>query len=241
MEAHLFALDSWGEPVGAGASGARYCTLQGVAKINSQDARYTVANEFVCSRLAGLIGLPCPPGVMARSDDGELAYVSLKFGEKGESPPPVIPSEVAHDNPSAAAGVVAFDCWVLNGDRHKRNLAYVRGSIPLTVFDHSHSLYGPNEGVGRLDRYDGVPLVAGCLHGELTNEGELADWCDRISRVDARVIRDVFDQLAQVGALTPDEAERGTEYMVKRQGELYTLIRSDPQRFPNITQWSLTP
>lgn len=241
MDAHIFALDAWGDPVGAGVSGARHCTLEGVAKSNTPDARYTVANEFLCGRVAALIGLPTPPGVIARTDDGDLAYVSLRFGDKGEMPPPVVPADVVADNPSAAAGVVAFDCWILNGDRHAGNLAYVHGSIPLTVFDHSHALFGPNEGSARLESYDGTALISGCLHAELASGGELGDWCDRIAAVDERILRDLFLQMAQVGAVTADEAQKGSDFLIKRKNELLPLISADPTLFPKIKQWGLTP
>ncbi len=241
MDAQIFVLDTWGDPVGVGVSGARYCTLEGVAKTNTPDARYTVANEFLCGRVAALIGLPTPPGVMARTDDSDLAYVSLRFGDKGEMPPPVIPADVVAGNPSAAAGVVAFDCWALNDDRHAGNLAYVHGSAPLTVFDHSHAMFGPNEGAPRLEAYDGAALVTGCLHTELTSGGELSDWCDRIAAVDDRVLRDLFLQMAQVGAVTDDEAQKGGDFLIKRKSELLALISADPTMFPKIAQWGLTP
>lgn len=241
MEAHFFAMDAWGDPLGTGASGARYCTMEGVAKLNTSTAPYTVANEFICGRLALLVGLPTPPGVITRTDEDEVAFVALRFGDKGELPPPVIPAEVVHDNPLAAAGIVVFDCWVLNGDRHEGNLAYEQGSLPLLMFDHSHALFGPKEGVPRLEQYAGKPLVAGCLHTELEKGAELDDWCERIAAIDNRVIRDLMEQMADVSAISNDEATKGCKFLIDRKDNLRDLIRTDVSKFPNIRQWGLTP
>lgn len=241
LEAHFYAMDAWGDPVGAGVSGARYCTMEGVAKLNTPQAPYTVANEFICGRLGLLVGLPTPPGVITRTDDDEMAYVSMRFGDKGELPPPVIPTEVVHDNPMAAAGIVVFDCWILNGDRHPGNLAYERGSLPLLMFDHSHALFGPAEGVSRLENYAGRPLVAGCLHTELSKGAELDDWCDRIAGIDGRIIRDLTEQMADIGAISADEAAKCHDLLKDRKTELRDLLREEPDKFPNVTQWGLTP
>jgi hypothetical protein len=143
-----------GDLVAHTAAAPRYCTISGVAKSNSGNAPYAVANEFICGRLGLMIGLPIPPGMVARTDDGNLAYISLRFGPKGELSPPVIPEHLVEDNPSIAAGINAFDCWIGNEDRHPGNVAYVRGQSqrPATVFDHSHALLGFERGgaVGRL-------------------------------------------------------------------------------------------
>src|SRR5690348_11554661 len=116
--------------------------MSGVAKVAAPSQLYVVPNEFICGRLGLIMGLPVPPGVVVRADSGDLAYVALRFGQKGEKLPPVIPEHVVEDNPSVAAGVVAFDCWVGNRDRHTQNLAYSRAVRNMHIFDHSHALLG---------------------------------------------------------------------------------------------------
>lgn len=123
MEFGFYEVDAWGERL-PGASAPRRCTLSGVAKQNSDGAPYAVPHEFICGRLGLLIGLPVPPGVVITTQDGKLAYISLSFGPKGERPPPVNAQHIAEDRPYAAAGIVAFDCWIGNPDRHQENLAY---------------------------------------------------------------------------------------------------------------------
>lgn len=131
MDFGFYEIDAWGDPL-PGASAPRYCTLSGIAKLNSASAPYAVANEFICGRLGLMVGLPVPPGVVVTADDGRLAYVSLRFGPKGQRPPPTIPEHLVEDKPSVAAGIIAFDCWIGNEDRHQENVAYVRGE-PVAV------------------------------------------------------------------------------------------------------------
>jgi hypothetical protein len=79
--------------------------VEGVAKVNSAPNSYTVANEYICGRLALSIGLPAPPGVIVRAQNGSLAYLSLRFDD-GVRPPPVIGKDLADDHPHVASGVV---------------------------------------------------------------------------------------------------------------------------------------
>jgi hypothetical protein len=42
-----YEVSAWGAPVGEGASGARYCTLDGVVKVAESPGDYVVADEFI--------------------------------------------------------------------------------------------------------------------------------------------------------------------------------------------------
>jgi hypothetical protein len=124
MEAGFYGVAAVGSYMGAGVTGSRAAQLDGVVKTWDASAPYTVANEYICGRLATTIGLPAPPGTIARLNDGTWGFVMLRFGHRGDRLPPVDPDEVVRYKPSLAAGVVAFDSWVLNFDRHTGNLAF---------------------------------------------------------------------------------------------------------------------
>ena len=214
-----------------------------MAKRNSTNAPYAVANEFICGRLGLLIGLPVPPGAVLSTGDTELAYVSLRFGPKGEAPPPVNPREFVQDNPSTAAGVVAFDCWIGNPDRHEHNLAYVRGEpkIPVTVFDHSHALLGVRAGaaVQRLRKTVDDPLVAGILRQHITSSREFEYWAKRISAVSSQLIRDVCRMVVHPHGITAEECTAAAEFLIRRKDCVLEQLRRSKGRMPNIRQWEL--
>ncbi len=242
MDFGFYEIDAWGEQL-KGDSAPRRCTLSGVAKRNSTKAPYTVPNEFICGRLGLLIGLPVPPGAVVTADDGKLAYVSLRFGPKGGSPPPLDPQEFVEDNPSTAAGIVAFDCWIGNPDRHQHNLAYVRGEpkIPVIVFDHSHALLGIQAGVAvqRLCQAAEEPLISGILRQHITSSREFEYWANRINAVSSELIRDVCQTVIHPDGITADECTAVVEYLVHRKDRILEMIQNSKGRMPNVRQWEL--
>jgi hypothetical protein len=237
----FYEVDLWGDPIGMGGNDARFCTLTGVAKVASPEQRYVVPNEFICGRLALMLNLPVPPGVVVRTDDQDLAYIALRFGPKGELPPPAIPQHLVEDNPSVAAGVVAFDCWVANADRHTSNLAYSRtSSAGLTIFDHGHALLGPTpgQGVDRLTRLRDEPVLdSNCVARNLTTSRNFRDWTRRIGSISQDVIHDLVEDVTCNGGLTPDEGRATKEFLVHRQANLADLIRKGALGTPKISDW----
>ncbi|MDX6381609.1 MAG: hypothetical protein QOI57_2633 [Rubrobacteraceae bacterium] len=238
----FYEIDAWGEQL-IGASAPQRCTLSGVAKRNSADAPHAVANEFICARLGLLIGLPVPPGAVVTTGDGKLAYVSLRFGPKGEDPPPLSPKEFVEDNPSIAAGVIAFDCWIGNPDRHQHNLAYVRGDprIPVTVFDHSHALLGIQAGaaVQLLRRRLDDPVVSGILRQYITSSREFRDWASRIRAVSSELIRDICRTMNHPDGISAEECSAAAEFLIHRKDRVLEQIWASKGRVPNVQQWEL--
>ncbi len=238
----FYQIDTWGDHVGAGtATDPRYCTMEGVAKLNSEQYPFTVANEFVCSRLALVLGLPVPPGVVVRTDDDRLAYVALRFGHKGERPPPVIPADVVADNPVVAAGVVSFDSWIGNLDRHAANIAYVRDVVPVTIFDHSHALFGPHRqgAADRLREQTAAAMVSGCLLPHLTAGSHFRGWSERIASVHNDTITDLCRAMLVPGGITPDESEAARTFLVHRKTRILEFLEQSKGTMPNLTDWGL--
>lgn len=56
---YVYQVLEWGTGVRSDDDAdARYVTIAGVAKTNTRDSSYAVANEFICARLGTVIGLP---------------------------------------------------------------------------------------------------------------------------------------------------------------------------------------
>ncbi len=201
-----------------------------------------MANEFTCGRLGLLIGLPVSPGSVATTgDDEKLAYVSLRFGPKGASPPPFDPEEFVVDSPSIAAGVIAFDCWIANPDRHQHNLAHVRGEpkIPVTVFDHSHALFGVQAGaaVQRLREMVCRPSVSRILREHITSNTEFGYWAYRIRAGCNELVRDICRTVMHAEGITEEECTGAAEFLVHRNEHILEMIRASKERMANIKQW----
>jgi hypothetical protein len=234
----VFEILAWGERVGAGASDSHYCTLEAVAKLNSENSPFTIANEFICGRLGDRIGLPVPPFAMARTDDGAVAFVSLRFGPKGERPPKVIPEHLATDHASLATGIILFDSWVLTPDRHDENLAYSREGIPPAVLDHSHALLGSGKEAPSLD--PAAPHIAGCLTPELASSAYFDEWMNRIKGVPEWFVNETIGQVVKMGCLAAEVGDDVAHFLIPRKSRIMEFVQGSQGAFPKITQWTLS-
>ena len=245
MDPGFYGVAAVESPIGVGVTGSRFCTLAGVVKIDSPEAAYTVANEYVASRLAGLLGLPVPPGAIAELDDGTTSFTMMRFGKKGDKPPPVDAADFVASRPRLAAGIVLFDSWVLNADRHAGNLAwYPAGRGSVSIFDHGHALFGTvaGKGIEVLDGRVNHPFLGhGCLIGELTVAADVEAWIEQIEAVRDTAIRDICQPLAGLGVCSQDESAKLEEVLVSRRRALRTLVKAGRDKFTKIKDedWGL--
>jgi hypothetical protein len=241
------------QQVGSGVSQAWWAAVSAVVKTNTPtDAPYCVPNELICGHLGRFLGLPIPPcGLLSRRDNPTQPYFgTLNFNLDGDSLPPVDPAECASLLPDLSAGVLVFDIWVANGDRHEANLALDISSSPpqLSVFDHSHALFGRH--LGQVQpRFDTLRDVLGiadgtdptgnrhCLLDAVTTDVHFPKWLDRIRLVPEYVIDDACRSAIGSG-IKPDEAWAGVQFLKYRQARLRDIITSHRDRFTAIRGWS---
>jgi hypothetical protein len=245
MDPGFYAVAAVDAAVGDGVTGSRFCTLEGVVKTASPGFAYTVVNEYVASRIAGLLGLPVPPGTIAQLDDGTLSFAMMKFGKKGDKPPPADAHDLVENRPLMAAGIVLFDAWVLNQDRHAGNLAWYPGSQgSVSIFDHGHALFGAEaeKRVERLDSLVNDPCLGfGCLIGELAVASHVVAWIAQIEAVRESAIKEICQPLAGLGVCNREESVKLERVLVSRQKTLRTLIQANRDKFTNVENddWGL--
>lgn len=241
VEPGFYGVATVGSLLGEGVTGSRAATLDAILKTSPAGAAYQVPNEYICGRLGTAIGLPVPPGTIAHLDDETPAYVLLRFGPKGDKPPPADPDKVIADREWLAAGVVIFDSWILNTDRHERNLAYIPDS-GLSIFDHGHALLGTEAAKAQehLERHKDVPALGGCLAGKLTNADQLMKWAERVARVPDDLVTETCDAPYRLKAITRDEAKAAASVLNARKRRLWTYVEQNHGVFPGITEWGLS-
>jgi hypothetical protein len=230
----IYTVDTWGARVGTGVTDPQYCTLNGVAKVAPAGAKpYLVANEHICARLASIVNLPVPPGVIVQAASGDVGYVVLRFGNANERPPRLIPTNLTTDHPEIAAGVLVFDCWVANGDRHEENIAYSPGIWPPMAFDHSHAFFGDPGDPTRLADHAFVASV-GMLAQHMTDPKPFREWIDRVQSIRPDVIREVLEDLVTRSIIDAGEASIATSFLTARQATLPDLLKTS---LPGV-KWS---
>jgi len=238
----IFEALTFGPDVDAGDSAPRYCTLGGVAKMNAPERPFLVVNEYVCAELGRLMGLPTVPGVVVSGRKGETGFVSLRFGPKDERPPPALLGEFANREPALATGVVVFDCWIANQDRHDENMAYTKRNRSLHLYDHDRALLG-TRGVARLTEVRDRHLLA--YHGvarELLTGEHFIHWSGVVAQIGELAIGLALKELVSEGIVDKSQASATTEFLRHRASRIPAMIKEAQEQkvFARITQGFLT-
>jgi hypothetical protein len=243
VEAGFYAIKSIGGKLG-GASGALEVLMEGIAKDDSSE-HYTVANEYICNRAALAVGLPVPPGTIAKKADRTNMFVCLRFTAGPTSLPAVDPADLVADHPELAAGIVAFDCWVGNWDRHAGNLAYVQGASGVSLFDHGRTLLRTpaGEGAAAIDAVRDMPLVhdAGALLPHVNDYKLLNRWSDRIARVMPELISDACGVAARTGTCSDEEAQAVERFLDHRKTRIMSYLSAEKGKLPLVSGWEASP
>lgn len=249
--------------VGAGVSVPWWAAVRAVLKENSTSAPYCVANEFICGQLGQFLGLPIPPcGLFLepRNLSRPPYFGALNFNLRGFTLPPADPdacvaaySDPSHPRLDLVTGVLLFDIWIANGDRHPRNLALDTSVTPpqLHVFDHSHALFGRDAGhgaarLGRLRNELGIAEETDpsgnrhCLLDSVRTNARFQRWLDRLRQVPDYVVSDVVGRAREVNQITSAEAGEAVNFLLYRRSNLAAIINTNRAQFTGIpdTNWT---
>lgn len=237
-----------------GMNAAVDADIRGVAKTNDM-SEFTIANELICARIGQTIGLPVPSGVVAEDAAKRVYYISLDVSFEGKALPPVIPTEFAKEEPQLAAGVVAFDILIANGDRNRGNLSRDPAfPIPrVAVFDHGHALLGTGPLLKGEDRLKAAQDHLGCVadsSGLAVNSSilldqdldtsELEGWIGRIKEVPNYVFEDICREVASMPNMNfwNSTADLVVSWLLERRDKLDQLIWDNQEALPKV-HWSL--
>jgi HipA-like protein len=229
----------WGNPIGRGVTSSLYVAVSGVAKAASATLPATVVNELICADLARAIRLPVPPSFLVYNSSGDPYHVSLNFHLAGEDLPPADAAAVVSEHPDLACGIVLFDAWICNKDRHPGNLAYDKVTKRATVFDHSHCFLANGGKVGLEGLTGDLAIGKHCLAPYLIETSGFMSWRARIMAVPEFYIRDAVVQTVGIGPMTADIAGFAVDYLLDRRSHLASLVQANQGVFPNIKgqQW----
>jgi hypothetical protein len=250
---NLYQAAAWKNPVAQGVSDTWFVELHGYAKRSSAELPYSVPNEYVASRIGQVLGLPVPPGAVIETpiEEQGKAWLTLNFAPKTELLPPIDPAITVAAVPDLAAGVVAFDLFIANTDRHVGNLAFLPSQKRLDIFDHGHALLGIRLGrvQNRLDELrgqtglsgaavDGIPSNRHCLIDHITSATTLIGWSEEIQRiVGDRFLGRVCEEAAALDAgASPEEMMRAEQFLGERRDSLKRILFDHRTEFTRIEE-----
>ncbi len=230
--------------------------LSAVAKQNSPEAApYCIPNEWICGELGRFLRLPIPPVSIVSETSGGPFFASLDFNLAGDSLPPVNVAKCEQALPHLSAGLLIFDIWVANCDRHAENFSVdFLGAPPrMNIFDHSHALFGysAEHGEARLialrDRL-GISWTTNnavdsgqhrhCLLDAVNVDTHFSFWLNRISATPDFYIEEICKDARPYG-LTPQETAAVVGFLKHRRDNLREIINNHRDEFSAITTWSL--
>lgn len=232
MPATAYKIWTIGSPVGAGAMQSIHVGVAGVAKAAMTGMPYAVSNELICGYLARAILLPVPPGFLINKG-GVPHHVSLNFNLAGQDLPPADASAIVAAHPRLAWGILLFDAWVVNFDRHCGNISFDQASNQVQVFDHSHAFCHTNLQQHLNANVTSLGIGGHCLAPEVVDTAGFDEWHTRIMCVPEFYIREVVS--AAVGAgLPPSEVQFCTDYLLARRQNLRSIFEANRLTFPKL-------
>lgn len=254
MARGIYRIESMGRQLGIGVAASRYVNLSAVAKENVSAAPYCIPNELICGELGRFLRLPVPPFGIVSQTRGGVRFASLDFNLAGNALPPVDIANCLRILPSLSAGLLLFDIWVANCDRHAANFSVDFLATPpqMNIFDHSHALFGYATGQGQsrlsvLMNRLGVSWTTNnavdsgrhrhCLLDTITADTDFSFWLDRIRTTPDFFIEEVCRD-AQPYGLTPAEVDAAIGFLTYRRDNLLRIINSHRTEFSAIRVWS---
>lgn len=249
----MYRILALGNQIGIGVAGSVEAHLFSVAKCNSPSAPYCIPNELICAEFGRILRLPVPPSGIVHSPGASPTewFASLNFNLTGNSLPPVDTRACTDQLADLSTGLVVFDAFIANSDRHRNNFAVDFGTRPprMSIFDHSHALFGnvAGQGLARLAAMTGRfgltggPHTGGnrqCLLDHLKTADHLNKWVSRVEAIPDFFIEEVCGEAVGLG-ITDAEAIAATDFLKDRRNNLRRILAQNQKEFRGITNWSL--
>jgi hypothetical protein len=239
----MYRVTSWGKAVGIGVTGASFIEVSAVCKTNAlPDHPYYIANELIAAELGRVLKLPVPPGFIIEDSNGTRYFASLGFNLTGVALPPILPDEFAAQYLAQIGGIVAFDTFIANPDRHGGNISATYGNQGrFNLFDHSHALLGPNidaqDGQIRFRAVENQLGIGGhCLKDRITDDTTFLEFLNRIESIPDYFVRETVSAASDVG-LSVAVTQNLTDFLLARRGRVRQIIAGNKGEFPGIRQW----
>ncbi len=218
----------------------RYVGITARAK-RDRESPYEVFNELVAMRLGHLIGLPIPAGIVVERN-GNFFFASCDVSTvDGELPAADVP-RLCRDRSDDACGIMVFDAWIANTDRHDENIWYDYYGDVVVAFDHGRGLLGTsgrphmNSNKVRL----GIRLDEVCLADHIISFNEFPKWHDRICRLHPNAIIQTVTEASSVDIDKSLALECG-DWLINRRNILPDLFRNERHVFKKLQKTIFDP
>lgn len=209
--------------------------------------RLVAANELIAVQLAAHVGIPVREhAVLAMGPDlffGSSRMIANTFETLTEA------LYRRCGNRSIIYQVVAFDVWLINGDRHNGNLLarVVPGSKPseyaLLANDHSHCLVWPREDASVLTGLVGAPLDCTrrppfvkipFIRGDIVDGSKIHQAIDQIESITDQALDAIVNSVPD-GLIDANDRVIYGGFLKGRRDRLRKIFHDGGSLLPNLT------
>jgi hypothetical protein len=226
-----------------GINPAWWVQHQSYAKANSPTSELCVANEWVAGHLANFLRLPVPPFALFRATGHpRKMFASLRFGERDTPPNDCRPLQCIAADRRLCTGIIVFDIFIANGDRHRENIKVDDPIHPqeFSLIDHERALLGPKKGDQAIQRllrlWDELGIDNHCLAPHLDTAEHIEHWTQMVRFIPWPTLRALCDEATELGATKP-LADKLYEFLEHRHRNLPEIIKQHTSFFPHISDW----
>ncbi|MGN5389399.1 hypothetical protein [Streptomyces sp. JL7001] len=233
-------IDHLGAVVEGSSGGVVLARLMAYARPTDPDSPYCVVNDAVSTRLGLAMGVDVPQGGLIKLGTG-YGFYSAGFGEQGKRPPPADLEALASERPWETTGIIVFDQWISNRDRHDENVAYLP-SLGVAAIDHDQALFGacpPGDGATSLEQSKDLRVKQHPFAEHLTTDAYFEQWIARAKSVTHEELRRAVWSCVDAELLNRSDAETLMSFLQHRQRSVGRFIEESHSEFAKIVAWTL--
>jgi hypothetical protein len=224
--------------------------VTGVGKDCTQHP-YVVVNEWIAANIAQYLRLPVPPFGIFWNPGKSRMFGSINFKRADSRLVNVNAGQLWKGHPRLVCGIVIFDIFIVNSDRHIGNIKVDKPTDPkeIHVFDHDRAIFGssPGGGIQRLRELAnrlgvGAGSASGgskhCLLDIIDDADHFQEWIERIGLMPNNYINDLCEGGQKLGA-SRKEINALIDFLCERKEILGDLISQNKSLFPSIANWQI--
>jgi len=204
---------------------------------------YTLVSEWLAADVASLLDLPVPARQVVPCGQNDAFGLEWRADAKSFQPG----MEAKLTNPEAVIGMIAFDVFVCNRDRHSGNVLLQRPSpdmerYTLYLVDHSHALIGDLADMGDFARWCNshpdpgsfIQVAPQELRGLVDDLARFDPWVSRIGALTRSQFEESAARIPTSWKPSPDEIPSLIDFLISRQNAMQGLIGQAGPYLPNL-------
>lgn len=220
--------------------------------INNHDGTGVLANEIIAYRLGCLMNLSMAESrvviitrelldmypELKRLDIPSGPHIGSRFAEYGADVGQRINLSNCN-NIQSAAGMIVFDHWINNWDRHvtEANLLYLHDKNEILLIDHSDAFFGPDWDMEEwFEDPDEIHLFWGPLYERFVPYIDSSDpfnhYLSLLESLDDHEIRRAIQGLPRQWGIPQDDLDQLFEFLLFRKDRVREVIMNLSEHFP---------